>query len=165
MVRDVQAVETPSDFRLAVVLVDGRRGPSDLRPFMDRPGLQRLRDPGYFARVGIRLGALTWPAGLVRTHVAGFGLGGVGGQPILERRILSCLPARTSGSECTKDIRIEANGNLLFGGPRVRAARSAGCCHRCGQAATGRNYSFEPGGLGLACRLPGGRSLRSRAPP
>ncbi len=58
---DVQAVEPLPDFRLEVVLADGRRGVFDLRPFLDRPGLQSLRDPGYFARVGVRFGALTWP--------------------------------------------------------------------------------------------------------
>ena len=58
---DVATVRALPDFTLEVALADGRRGVFDLRPFLDRPGLQRLKDPGYFSRVGVRLGALTWP--------------------------------------------------------------------------------------------------------
>lgn len=58
---DVKTVKALPDFQLAVELADGRRGVFDLRPFLDRPGLQRLKDPAYFSSVGIRLGALTWP--------------------------------------------------------------------------------------------------------
>lgn len=60
---DVKTVRALPDHKLAVELGDGRRGVFDLRPFLDRPGLQRLNDPGYFASVGVRLGALTWPQG------------------------------------------------------------------------------------------------------
>ena len=58
---DVKSVSALPDYRLAVELADGRRGVFDLRPFLDRPGLQRLKDPAYFSSVSIRLGALTWP--------------------------------------------------------------------------------------------------------
>jgi len=58
---DVRTVAALPDHKLAVELADGRRGVFDLRPFLDRPGLQRLKDPIYFASVGIRFGALTWP--------------------------------------------------------------------------------------------------------
>ena len=58
---DAKSVQVLPDYKIAVELVDGRKGVFDLRPFLDRPGLQRLRDPAYFASVGIRLGALTWP--------------------------------------------------------------------------------------------------------
>jgi hypothetical protein len=58
---DVKSVKVLPDHRLAVELADGRRGVFDLHPFLDQPGLQRLKDPGYFASVGIRFGALTWP--------------------------------------------------------------------------------------------------------
>ena len=61
MDREVKAVRALPDHRLAVELADGRRGVLDLRPFLDRPGLQRLKNPAYFASVGIRFGALTWP--------------------------------------------------------------------------------------------------------
>jgi len=58
---DVKTVRALPAYRLAVELVDGRKGVFDMRPFLDRPGLQRLKDAAYFASVGIRLGALTWP--------------------------------------------------------------------------------------------------------
>lgn len=58
---DVKSVVALPDHRVAVELADGRRGVFDLRPFLDQPGLQRLKDPAYFSCVGIRLGALTWP--------------------------------------------------------------------------------------------------------
>jgi len=58
---DVRAVQALPDHRLAVELSDGRRGVFDRRPFLERPGLQRLKDPTTFASVGIRFGALTWP--------------------------------------------------------------------------------------------------------
>ena len=58
---DVKTVQALPDFKLAIELVDGQRGVFDLRPFLTRPGLQRLNDPAYFALVEIRLGALTWP--------------------------------------------------------------------------------------------------------
>jgi hypothetical protein len=58
---DVTTVRALPDFTLEVELADGRRGVFDLRPFLGRPGLQRLKDPAYFSRVSIRMGALTWP--------------------------------------------------------------------------------------------------------
>ena len=58
---DVTTVRALPDFTLEVDLADGRRGVFDLRPFLDRPGLQRLKDPAYCSQVGVRLGALTWP--------------------------------------------------------------------------------------------------------
>lgn len=58
---DVTKVQALPDHKLAVELVDGRRGIFDMRPFLDRPGLQRLKNPLYFARVAVRFGALTWP--------------------------------------------------------------------------------------------------------
>ena len=58
---DVKTVQVLPDHRLAIELEDGRRGVFDLRPFLQRPGMWRLSDPAYFARVAIRFGALTWP--------------------------------------------------------------------------------------------------------
>jgi hypothetical protein len=58
---DVNSVTVLPEHRLAVELAGGRKGVFDMRPFLDRPGLQRLKNPAYFATVGIRFGALTWP--------------------------------------------------------------------------------------------------------
>jgi hypothetical protein len=61
MNRPVKRIRTLPDNRRAVELADGRRSVLDRQPLLDRPGLQRLKDPIYFASVGIRFGALTWP--------------------------------------------------------------------------------------------------------
>ncbi|MEO6409496.1 MAG: DUF2442 domain-containing protein [Burkholderiaceae bacterium] len=58
---DVKTVQALPDHQLVVELADGRKGVFDMRQFLARPGLQRLRDPAYFMRVEIRFGALTWP--------------------------------------------------------------------------------------------------------
>ena len=58
---DLKTVQALPDYKLAVELDDGCRGMFDMRPFLARPGLQRLKDPAYFTQVGIRFGALTWP--------------------------------------------------------------------------------------------------------
>jgi hypothetical protein len=58
---DVTTVRALPDFTLEVELADGRRGVFHLRPFLGRPGLQRLKDPAYFSRVIIRMGTLTRP--------------------------------------------------------------------------------------------------------
>jgi hypothetical protein len=58
---DVNSVTVLPEHRLAVELADGRKGVFDLRPFLGRPGLHRLKNSAYFATVGIRFGALTWP--------------------------------------------------------------------------------------------------------
>ena len=76
--------------------------------------------------------------GLDRTLGAWLRLGGMGGQPFLERSIHSRLPAWACASEGTEYVGIEANGNLLFGGPLVRAACSADCRNCCSYTATKR---------------------------
>ena len=52
---DVNSVQVLADYKLALEFADGRKGVFDLVPFLDRPGVQRLKDPEYFASVGIRL--------------------------------------------------------------------------------------------------------------
>ena len=44
-------------------LADGRCGLFDLTPYLDQGVLQAPRDPAYFNRVGILLGAVTGPNG------------------------------------------------------------------------------------------------------
>jgi hypothetical protein len=63
MKTDLVQVTPLPDGCLKVALADGRHGVVDLRPWMDTPGMARLRDPGYFAQVTILLGAATWPDG------------------------------------------------------------------------------------------------------
>jgi len=55
MDRDVKTVHALPYHKPAVELADGRRGVYELRPFvLDRRGLRRLKDPHYFASVGVR---------------------------------------------------------------------------------------------------------------
>ena len=46
---------------LRIVLDDGRTGTFDVGPYLDFPAFAALRDPGYFARVGIENGVVAWP--------------------------------------------------------------------------------------------------------
>lgn len=63
MKNDLVHVKPLVDHRLDVRLADGRQGVFDVRPWLDQPGLRALRDPAYFAQVGVLLGAATWPGG------------------------------------------------------------------------------------------------------
>lgn len=58
---DVKLVRPLPDYRLYVEIADGRRGVFDMRPYLDKPAFQTLKDPAYFNRIGIFMGALTWP--------------------------------------------------------------------------------------------------------
>ena len=60
---DVRAVRPLADYTIDVELVDGRRGLFDLKPYLDHGVFRELRDVGYFRRVGIEHGAVTWPNG------------------------------------------------------------------------------------------------------
>lgn len=63
MKNDVKSVKVLPDFKLHVELVDGRSGVLDVRVHLDHPGLAALKDPQYFARVHVLMGAPTWPDG------------------------------------------------------------------------------------------------------
>lgn len=58
---DVKTVKPLPDYRLYVEIEDGRKGVFDLKPYLDCGVFRELRDVGYFNRVGIQYGALTWP--------------------------------------------------------------------------------------------------------
>ena len=60
---NVKIVKHLPDYRIYVEIEDGRKGIFDLRPYLDRGVFHELRDPHYFNRVGIVLGAVTWPHG------------------------------------------------------------------------------------------------------
>ncbi|WP_347249967.1 DUF2442 domain-containing protein [Zoogloea sp.] len=57
----MKTVKPLADYRLCVETVGGRSGVFDMKPYLDRGVFRELRDPGYFNRVGIVLGAVTWP--------------------------------------------------------------------------------------------------------
>jgi hypothetical protein len=58
---DVTAVRALPGHRIYVETAGGRRGTFDLTPYLYHGIFRELRDPSYFNRVGIFLGAVTWP--------------------------------------------------------------------------------------------------------
>ena len=58
---DVKVVKPLSDYRIYVEVEDGRNGVFDMKPYLDRGVFRELKDVGYFNRVGILFGAVTWP--------------------------------------------------------------------------------------------------------
>ena len=58
---DVTFVRPLPDDGLHVELRSGRAGVFDLTPYLDDGVFRELRDVGYFNRVGVVLGAVTWP--------------------------------------------------------------------------------------------------------
>lgn len=60
---DVLTVKPLADYRLYVETQGGQRGIFDLQPYLDHGVFRELRDPDYFNRVSIVLGAVTWPNG------------------------------------------------------------------------------------------------------
>jgi hypothetical protein len=62
---DVVSVKPMGGFRLRIAFSDGTAGAHDFSSTVTRNGemVQPLKDPKFFARVFVELGALTWPNG------------------------------------------------------------------------------------------------------
>ncbi|SRR5579883_241094 len=62
---DVISVKPMGDYRLRVAFSDGSSGVHDFSSTTARNGemVLPLKDPAFFARVFVELGALTWPNG------------------------------------------------------------------------------------------------------
>jgi len=62
---DVVSVKPLGGYRLRVAFSDGSTGVHDFSATAARDGemVQPLKDPAFFARVFVELGALTWPNG------------------------------------------------------------------------------------------------------
>ncbi len=58
---DVKIVKPLTDFRLYVETEGGQQGIFNMTPYLDQGVFQELKDVGYFNRVGVVMGALTWP--------------------------------------------------------------------------------------------------------
>lgn len=58
---DVKTVKALPDYRIYVETVGGRIGTFDMKPYLERGMFRELKDSHYFKRVGIVLGAVTWP--------------------------------------------------------------------------------------------------------
>jgi hypothetical protein len=65
MMIDVIGVRPVGDHKLEIEFSDGTVGVRDFASIATKTGpmVQPLKDPGYFARVFIEDGALTWPNG------------------------------------------------------------------------------------------------------
>lgn len=65
MLTKVTTIERLSGFQLRLPFNDGSSGTHDFATLVDEPGssIAPLRDPAYFARVFLELGAPTWPNG------------------------------------------------------------------------------------------------------
>ena len=62
---DVVSVKPVGGFRLRIGFSDGSVGVHDFSSTVERSGemVRPLKDPAFFARVFVELGALTWPNG------------------------------------------------------------------------------------------------------
>ena len=58
---DVLIVKALSDYRIYVETVGGEKGIFDMKPYLGRGLFRELKNLGYFNRVGVVLGAVTWP--------------------------------------------------------------------------------------------------------
>lgn len=56
----VQSVEPLEDFRLLVTFTTGETRRFDVRPLLDLPVYQRLRQDGYFFRAHVEHGTVVW---------------------------------------------------------------------------------------------------------
>jgi hypothetical protein len=62
---DVVSMKALGDYKLSVAFSDGSSGVHDFSSTVGRDGemVQPLKDPAFFARVFVELGALTWRNG------------------------------------------------------------------------------------------------------
>lgn len=57
----VISVEPVEQFKLKVVLSDGKKGLFDVSPYLERGAFHELRDQAYFRRVKVAFGGIAWP--------------------------------------------------------------------------------------------------------
>ena len=58
---DVKTVRALPDYQVFLEFVDDRTGTFDVKPYLQIGVFRELQDTNYFGRVGIVLGAVTWP--------------------------------------------------------------------------------------------------------
>lgn len=61
MIPDVIDLEIISDYRIKVMLSNGKEGVFDVTPYLDRGIFKELKDYNYFRRARIEFGTITWP--------------------------------------------------------------------------------------------------------
>lgn len=59
----ITSVKALEDGVLFVEFADGRRGEVDVKPYMTSVFFTRLKDPSYFAQVGLFFWGVGWPEG------------------------------------------------------------------------------------------------------
>jgi hypothetical protein len=57
----VETVEPLADYKLRIMLSDGRKGIFDMSPYLDRGVFRELKDQRYFRRVHVDYGTVVWP--------------------------------------------------------------------------------------------------------
>jgi hypothetical protein len=57
----VVSVEPLDNYKLRIILSDGRKGIFDVAPYLDLEVFQELKKPGYFRRVYVDYGTVVWP--------------------------------------------------------------------------------------------------------
>lgn len=60
---DVLSATAVGSATLQVRLADGRTGLLDVTWLLEYPAFARLKEAGYFSRVAVALGTVTWPEG------------------------------------------------------------------------------------------------------
>ncbi len=63
MIIDVISAKPDKDFRVRVVLSNGRTGTFDVSPYLDKGIFVELKDPKYFRKVRAAYGGIAWPHG------------------------------------------------------------------------------------------------------
>lgn len=58
---DVIAVAPESGYCLRVTFANDERRRFDMRPYLEYPVFQRLRNPGFFGLARVEYGTVTWP--------------------------------------------------------------------------------------------------------
>lgn len=85
----VVSVKPLPDYRLQVVLSDGRRGIYDMSPHLDIGVFKQLKDPAYFALAKIFISGIGWPGG---QDIGPFTIA-KGMRPLPRRKVASRHPA------------------------------------------------------------------------
>jgi hypothetical protein len=58
---DAKIVKPLPDYKIYVELENGSKGIFDMRPYLEHGIFSELKNVEYFNRVGVVLGAVTWP--------------------------------------------------------------------------------------------------------
>jgi hypothetical protein len=60
---DVTLVKPLDNYQLYVEVRNGQKGVFDMSPYLEKGMFRELKNPEYFNRVGVLLGAVSWPNG------------------------------------------------------------------------------------------------------